>query len=103
VAELSEMSANKADAEMSELAAPSCPRREAKADALLEQLKEEFVSAEDNAIDSFFFEIRAGTGGDEPALFAGDCSRCIAATARAKGGSSTFPIFRRAIAADSRK
>jgi len=72
VAELSEMSANKADAEMAELATAELPDARAKADALLEQLKEEFVSAEDNAIDSFFFEIRAGTGGDEAALFAGD-------------------------------
>jgi peptide chain release factor 1 len=72
VAELSEMSANKADAEMAELAGAELPDARAKADALLEQLKEEFVSAEDNAIDSFFFEIRAGTGGDEAGLFAGD-------------------------------
>ena len=72
VAELSEMSANRADAEMSELAAAELPEARAKADALLEALKEEFVSAEDNAIDSFFFEIRAGTGGDEAGLFAGD-------------------------------
>ena len=46
---------------------PSCPRREAKADALLEALKDEFVAAEDNAVDSFFLEIRAGTGGEEAA------------------------------------
>ena len=72
VIELSEMAGNRADAEMSELAAAELPDARAKADALLEQLKEEFVSAEDNAIDSFFFEIRAGTGGDEAALFAGD-------------------------------
>src|SRR5689334_5160817 len=49
VEELSEMSANKADADMAELAASELPDARAKADALLEQLKDEFVAAEDNA------------------------------------------------------
>jgi peptide chain release factor 1 len=72
VEELSEMSANKADAEMSELATAELPDAKAKADALLEKLKDEFVAAEDNAVDSFFVEIRAGTGGEEAALFGRD-------------------------------
>ena len=72
VDELREMSANKADAEMAELAASELPDAEAKANELLESLKDEFVAAEDKAVDSFFVEIRAGTGGDEAALFAGD-------------------------------
>src|SRR5687768_2646282 len=70
--ELREMAANKADADMAELAAAELPEAEAKAGAMLESLKDEFVAAEDNAVDSFFIEIRAGTGGDEAALFAGD-------------------------------
>ncbi len=72
VADLQAMAANKADAEMAELAAVELPEATAKADALLESLKDEFVAAEDNAIDSFFLEIRAGTGGEEAALFARD-------------------------------
>jgi peptide chain release factor 1 len=72
VEELTEMSANKADAEMAELAAAELPEARAKADALLEELKDEFVAAEDNAVDSFFFELRAGTGGEEAALFCRD-------------------------------
>ena len=51
-----------ADREMAELAAAE----------LLEALKDELVAAEDNAVDSFFLEIRAGTGGEEAALFARD-------------------------------
>ena len=70
--ELREMAGNKADAEMAEMAAAELPEAEAKAGALLESLKDEFVAAEDNSIDSFFLEIRAGTGGDEAGLFAGD-------------------------------
>jgi peptide chain release factor 1 len=72
IAELNVMAANKADPEMAEMAAAELPEAQAKADGLLEGLKDELVAAEDNAIDSFFLEIRAGTGGDEAGLFAGD-------------------------------
>jgi peptide chain release factor 1 len=70
--ELRTMSANSSDAEMAELAAAELPDATAKASELLEALKDEFVAAEDNAVDSFFLEIRAGTGGEEAALFARD-------------------------------
>ena len=72
VEELREMSSNRAEAEMAELAAAELPDAEEKAGALLESLKDEFVAAEDKAVDSFFVEIRAGTGGEEAALFARD-------------------------------
>src|SRR5439155_19813850 len=71
VDELREMSSG-GDAEMADLAKSELPDAEAKAHGLLEALKDEFVAAEDNAIDSFFLEIRAGTGGEEAALFARD-------------------------------
>ena len=70
-AELRELRSG-ADKEMAELAASELPEAEAKSGALLEELKDEFLAAEDNAVDSFFLEIRAGTGGDEAALFCGD-------------------------------
>jgi peptide chain release factor 1 len=72
VGELREMSGAGGDPEMAELAASELPGAEAKAAGLLESLKDEFVAAEDKAVDSFFIEIRAGTGGDEAALFAGN-------------------------------
>ncbi len=72
VDELRGLTENKADAEMSELAAAELPDAEAKANAMLEELKDEFLAAEDNAVDSFFLEIRAGTGGEEAALFGRD-------------------------------
>jgi peptide chain release factor 1 len=71
VAELKEM-AGGGDAEMAELAASELPDAEAKAAAIMEALKDEFVAAEDNSVESFFIEIRAGTGGEEAALFARD-------------------------------
>src|SRR5688572_13749646 len=72
VEDLRTMAANKADAEMADLATSELPAAEAKAAELLEALKDEFVAAEDKAVDSFFLEIRAGTGGEEAALFARD-------------------------------
>jgi peptide chain release factor 1 len=70
--QLQEMAGHTADAEMSELAAAELPAARAKADELLESLKEEFVAAEDNVVNSFFLEVRAGTGGEEAALFCRD-------------------------------
>lgn len=72
VAELKQLSGSKEDAEMAELAAGELPDAEIKANEMLEALKDEFVAAEDNKVDSFFVEIRAGTGGEEAALFARD-------------------------------
>jgi peptide chain release factor 1 len=72
VEELQTMAANKSDLEMSELATAELPDAAAVATDLLEQLKDEFVAAEDAAVESFFLELRAGTGGDEAGLFVGD-------------------------------
>jgi len=45
---------------------------EAKKNELLEEIQNTLVMANDEAIDSVIMEIRAGTGGDEAALFARD-------------------------------
>src|SRR5437867_10161183 len=71
VEELREMSAE-SDIEMADLARAELPEAQARAEQLLESLKDEFVAAEDDAVDSFFLEIRAGTGGEEAALFGRD-------------------------------
>lgn len=72
IAELREMAAVGGGDEMAALAAAELPDAVANAARLLEALKDELVAAEDNAVDSFFLEIRAGTGGEEAALFARD-------------------------------
>jgi peptide chain release factor 1 len=72
VEDLKQMAAAKSDAETAELAAAELPSAQAVAEALLDQLTDTFVAAEDNVVESFFLEIRAGTGGDEAALFAGN-------------------------------
>ena len=66
------MAANNTDPEMAELARTELPLAASRATELLEALKDDFVAAEDNAVDSFFLEIRAGTGGEEAALFGRD-------------------------------
>ncbi|MDP9173734.1 MAG: peptide chain release factor 1 [Planctomycetota bacterium] len=77
--------ADDADPEMAALARAELPGMQAQADALLEELKDELVAAEDNAVDSFFLEIRAGTGGDEAALFCGNLFEMYRKYCEAKG------------------
>jgi peptide chain release factor 1 len=69
---LQEMVASKSDPEMAQLAQSELPELQNKANSLLEELKDHLLTAEDNAVDSFFLEIRAGTGGEEAALFGRD-------------------------------
>lgn len=69
--DLAELAAG-GDPEMAELAADELKQARARAESLLEELKNDLVAAEDLAVDSFFLEIRAGTGGEEAALFARD-------------------------------
>ena len=70
IADLQNLAAVKTDADMAAMAEAELPAAIERSNALLESLKDEFVAAEDNAVDSFFLEIRAGTGGEEAALFA---------------------------------
>lgn len=61
-----------ADAEMKELAQQEIAALDEKLTAALEEAKGKLVMSDDAAIGSVIMEIRAGTGGDEAALFAGD-------------------------------
>ncbi len=72
VLDLQEMAQATADPEMAQLAAAELPDAQTKSDQLLENLKDDLLAAEDNAVNTFFLEIRAGTGGEEAALFARD-------------------------------
>lgn len=60
------------DPEMRALAEEEISDLGARRHALLEQIKSALVTSDDLAISSVILEIRAGTGGDEAALFAGD-------------------------------
>ncbi|AQT67752.1 Peptide chain release factor 1 [Anaerohalosphaera lusitana] len=60
------------DPEFAELAKAEIEELSAKRDTLIEEIKETLVMADDASIGSIIMEIRAGTGGDEAALFARD-------------------------------
>jgi len=60
------------DPELRQLAAAEVDELQAKHDRMLDGLKELLVTGEDAAITSVILEIRAGTGGDEAALFTRD-------------------------------
>jgi len=60
------------DPEVRSLAEAEIGELQARYDQLLESLKAAIVTDEDSAIESIILEIRAGTGGDEAALFARD-------------------------------
>jgi peptide chain release factor 1 len=69
---IDELEAMKSDPEMAEMARAEIPETIATVERLIDELQGEFVAAEANKVDSFFLEIRAGTGGEEAALFARD-------------------------------
>ncbi len=60
------------DRELAELARVELPTLQSHAESLAKQLKSSLVQSDDNKIASVMLEIRAGTGGDEAALWAAD-------------------------------
>ncbi len=58
------------DKEFKELAADELESIQGKDEAMLEDIQNELVMADDKAVNSVIIEIRAGTGGDEAAIFA---------------------------------
>ncbi|HUO07224.1 MAG TPA: peptide chain release factor 1 [Phycisphaerae bacterium] len=60
------------DTDLKDLAHAELPALVTERDQALEAIVSEFLAAEELAVDSIILEIRAGTGGDEAGLFAGD-------------------------------
>jgi peptide chain release factor 1 len=67
-----ELMADGADPDLKQLAGAELPGLEARREGLLTALQELLVTGDEASIHSIILEIRAGTGGDEAALFAGD-------------------------------
>ncbi len=61
-----------ADRDLKELASEEIHTARENAEGLMESIRQALVTGDDAAIDSIIIEIRAGTGGDEAALFARD-------------------------------
>lgn len=60
------------DADLRAMAEAEIPELDARRQALLSELQEKLVTGDEASIRSVMVEIRAGVGGDEAALFAGD-------------------------------
>jgi len=73
------------DADFKNLAESELPALRAEADRLAEGLLDDLLTGDEAAVDSIIMEIRAGTGGEEAALFAGDLLKMYEAYARDHG------------------
>ncbi len=73
------------DAEMAELAAAEIPELEARRPELEKTLQLLLIPADPNDDKNVILEIRAGTGGEEAALFAGDLLRMYTRHAERRG------------------
>ena len=66
---------SESDVELREMARSELPAVESKLESLSEDLRQYLVPKDPNDDANVFLEIRAGTGGDEAAIFAGDLHR----------------------------
>jgi peptide chain release factor 1 len=77
--------ARDSDAELRALAAAEQPALQAQLNALENELQQFLVPSDPLDSHNVFLEIRAGTGGDEAAIFAGDLFRMYSRYAEAQG------------------
>lgn len=63
---------DEADDDFRSLAEEELVELDERQEKLFEQIKDSLITADDEVVDSIIIEIRAGTGGDEAALFARD-------------------------------
>ena len=73
------------DPDLVELAEAELPELTEQREALLQQLQEKLVTGDEANVRSIIVEIRAGTGGDEAALFAGELVQMLRAYSARKG------------------
>jgi peptide chain release factor 1 len=85
LAESHELAADGSDPELRQLAEAEIPALEARRERLLAALQERLVTGDEGASRSIMLEIRAGTGGEEAALFAGDLLNMYTAYAARNG------------------
>ena len=73
------------DGELVELARAELPEMRDRAKQMIDDVANELVTAEDRSVGSVILELRAGTGGAEAALWAGDLLEMYQRYAAAKG------------------
>ena len=85
VEELEAIVTEGADPDLTELAREELPELRSKSQGLIERVQRQLVTAEDRAVGSLMLEIRAGVGGDEAGLWAGDLVSMYRRFATTKG------------------
>ena len=85
--ELRRAVSSNADPDFTALAREELPGLESRATSTLDELKSSLVTTEDRKVGSVMFELRAGTGGDEAALWARDLLDVYSKYAAKKGWS----------------
>src|SRR5262245_59771437 len=85
ITQAEQMLAAESDTEMRSYAEEELAGLRRKRDALKTQLEDMLLESTDEDFDSIILEIRAGTGGDEAAIFAGDLYGMYTRYARAQG------------------
>jgi peptide chain release factor 1 len=73
------------DAELLALAREEMPQVESRAASLIDEVKRQLVTADDRSVGAVILEIRAGVGGDEAAIFAGDLAQMYLRFAAERG------------------
>ena len=77
--------AEETDSDLRQLAEGELPALEEERESLIQTLQERLVTGDEASVRSIILEIRAGTGGDEAALFAADLLGMYTAYAGRKG------------------
>ena len=83
--ELKTVIADPADRELAQLAREELPEIEAKSQALIDAIQKRLVTADDQSVASVILEIRAGVGGDEAGIWAGDLLEMYSRFADSRG------------------
>ncbi|MFG0256674.1 MAG: PCRF domain-containing protein [Phycisphaerales bacterium JB043] len=73
------------DAELAEMARDELPQLQQRAQELLDTLLADLVTSDDRAVASVIVEIRAGVGGDESSIWAGDLLDMLTRYASTRG------------------
>ena len=87
MAEMQQLIDEPADADLAKLAREELPSLREQARQLMDSIQKRLVTAEDQSVGSIILEIRAGVGGSEAALWAGDLLAMYQSFAADKGWS----------------
>jgi peptide chain release factor 1 len=83
--ELEELLADEPDPELAALAREELPELQSQCKSMIESVQRQLVTADDRAVGSIILEVRAGVGGDEAAIWAGDLVSMYQRFAAGKG------------------